>query len=73
MDATVAATRRFGLFLTFDEVPNATGFVDALSYRPQGVSLSPEELPEAGSRIRGLVVEHSEHNKQIRVRVGPPV
>lgn len=65
---TVTAKMTFGIVLRLDDVPDVASVVDAISYRPRG---DQAELPDPGARVHGVVVDHAEHNWQIKVRVGP--
>ncbi|WP_316778968.1 hypothetical protein [Streptomyces sasae] len=66
----------FGVFLELDEAPGVNGFVDLLSYNPDGTINDPEAppvpLPEVGETVEGIVAMHVDRDRQIRIRVGAP-
>jgi ribosomal protein S1 len=66
----------FGVFLELDDAPGVNGFVDLLSYNPDGTINDPEAppvpLPEVGETVEGTVAMHVDRDRQIRVRVGAP-
>ncbi|MER6628880.1 hypothetical protein ABT301_11640 [Streptomyces sp. NPDC000987] len=65
----------FGVFLELDDAPGINGFVDLLSYNPDGTINDPEAppvpLPEVGEVVEGIVAMHVDRDRQIRLRVGP--
>ncbi|MFJ4831419.1 hypothetical protein ACIP79_16065 [Streptomyces sp. NPDC088747] len=66
----------FGVFLELDEAPEVHGFVDLLSYNPDGTINDPDAppapLPEVGDIVEGVVAVHVDRDRQIRIRVGRP-
>ncbi|MEW2299401.1 hypothetical protein AB0958_05335 [Streptomyces sp. NPDC006655] len=66
----------FGVFLDLDDAPGVNGFVDLLSYNPDGTIDDPEAppvpLPEVGETVTGTVAMHVDRDRQIRIRVGAP-
>ena len=62
----------FGVFVKMDEAPEVVAIVEINNYRPHGGPVSPDELPAVGDRVEGVVVDHAEFNRQIRLRVGDP-
>ncbi|MFE3169677.1 hypothetical protein [Streptomyces sp. NPDC059224] len=66
----------FGVFLVLDDAPGVNGFVDLLSYNPDGTINDPEAppvpLPEVGETVEGTVAMHVDRDRQIRIRVGAP-
>lgn len=61
-----------GVFLEVDDLPEATVFVDVVSYNPGDVVSKPVRLPEVGESVEGIVVQYVERDRQVRVRVGAP-
>jgi len=65
----------FGVFLELDDAPGVNGFIDLLSYNPDGTindpAAPPVPLPEVGEVVEGVVAMHVDRDRQIRVRVGP--
>lgn len=59
----------FGMFVAVAEFPDVTVTVDAASYAPKGEITSAEQWPPIGSPIEGVVVDHVEHNHQVKLRV----
>jgi len=59
----VVGRQRFGVFLRFDEVPDAVGLAEILTM-PRDVV-----LPQVGTRFAGEVIWHAEHNHQVKVRI----
>ncbi|WRZ95201.1 hypothetical protein OHB54_43020 [Streptomyces sp. NBC_01007] len=59
----VIGRQPFGVFIRADGVPNAVALAEIIAM--------PEEmgLPVLGTRIRGEVIDHVEHNHQVRVRL----
>ncbi|WP_432178252.1 hypothetical protein [Streptomyces sp. NBC_00063] len=59
----VIARQPFGVFIRVDGVPNAMALAE--------IAAIPEEmgLPALGTHIRGEVIDHVEHNHQVRVRL----
>jgi len=51
----------FGVFLRFDEVPDALGLGEILTMPGDTV------LPQVGGRFAGEMVSHAEHNHQVKV------
>ncbi|MFJ8793345.1 hypothetical protein [Streptomyces sp. NPDC102462] len=66
----------FGVFLELDDAPGVHGFLDLLSYNPDGTINDPDAppvpLPEVGERVEGVVAMHVDRDHQIRIRVGSP-
>ncbi|GAA5021727.1 S1 domain-containing protein [Streptomyces siamensis] len=60
----VVDRRPFGVFLRIDGVPNALGLAD-IGSMPHGLS-----LPALGAQVSGEVVWHTDHNYQVRIRLG---
>ncbi|MFJ5985452.1 hypothetical protein [Lentzea sp. NPDC092896] len=60
----VVGRQPFGIFIRIDGVPDAVGLAE--------ITAMPREatLPPMGSRIVGTVTSHTEHNHQVRVRLG---
>ncbi|MFI1565066.1 hypothetical protein ACH4ZX_18775 [Streptomyces sp. NPDC020490] len=71
----VEARLPFGVFLELDDAPGVNGFVDLLSYNPDGTindpAAPPAALPEVGEVVEGIVTVHVDRDRQIRLRVGP--
>ncbi|MCX5557347.1 hypothetical protein [Streptomyces sp. NBC_00038] len=59
----VIARQPFGVFIRVDGVPDAMGLAEIIAM-PEGMG-----LPALGVRIRGEVIDHVEHNHQVRVRL----
>ncbi|MGW1070137.1 hypothetical protein ACWD4F_37245 [Streptomyces aureus] len=53
----------FGVFIRIDGLPGAVGLAEIIAM-PEGMG-----LPVLGARIRGEVIDHVEHNRQVRVRL----
>lgn len=60
----VVGRRPFGVFLRIDGVPNAVGLADIGSMPPGA------RLPVLGAQITGEVVWHTDHNHEVRIRLG---
>lgn len=63
----------FGFFVKLDDAPNTKGFIDIISYNPRGESPGPEGWPKVGERIDGVVADLVDRDRQVRIRVGPPL
>jgi hypothetical protein len=74
---TVARHEAFGFFVTLDQLPEVRAIVELPNYRPRGAvpsfgpdgsvaSLDPP-YPPIGTRVEAVVVDHVEHNRQIRL------
>ncbi|MFD6550493.1 hypothetical protein [Streptomyces sp. NPDC058398] len=59
----VIGRQPFGVFIRVDGVPNALALAEIMTM-PEGM-----RLPILGARIRGEVIEHAEHNHQVRLRL----
>lgn len=59
----VVARQPFGVFIRVDGVPNAMALAE-ITAMPEGMG-----PPALGVRIRGEVIDHVEHNHQVRVRL----
>lgn len=60
----------FGMFVRVAEFPNVKFVVDAVSYAPNGEIVDSRKWPAIGSSIEGVVVDHVEHNWEIKLHVG---
>ncbi|ABP56556.1 hypothetical protein Strop_4126 [Salinispora tropica CNB-440] len=60
--ARVLATIRFGVFVEIDGQPDALGLVE-IATLPRG-----GELPAIGVYLDLVVVNHADHNRQVRLR-----
>lgn len=58
---TVIGRQPFGVFIRVDGVPDAMALAE-ITVMPQGMG-----LPEFGARVLGEVIDHAEHNHQVRV------
>ncbi len=67
---TVTRVHKFGCFLHLEEHPDLKVLVDIPNYRPHGVPVASEDLPGPGTRLEGVVVGHTEWNREVRIRVG---
>ncbi|GHF30439.1 RNA-binding protein [Streptomyces morookaense] len=67
----VLTNRSFGFFVKLPGNPDAVAVVDAISYIPHGVPVDAALWPKPGQKISAEVVDHAEHNRQIKLRVGP--
>lgn len=61
----------FGFFVRLSEFPEVTAVVDAISNLPHGQTTPRTEWPVTGEMIEGTVVDHVEHNHEIKLRVEP--
>ncbi|MEH6378515.1 hypothetical protein V7793_29875 [Streptomyces sp. KLMMK] len=68
VQVTVDVVKPFGFFVTIPGCP-ATAVVDAISYKPHGVTVEPALWPEIGTTLEATVADHAEHNRQIKLRV----
>jgi ribosomal protein S1 len=59
----VIGRQPFGVFIRLDGLPGAVGLAEIIAM-PEGMG-----LPVLGARIRGEVIDHVEHNRQVRVRL----
>jgi ribosomal protein S1 len=71
VEYVVELSAPFGIFVKIPEVPDARAVVDAISFRPGGEIVDPEQWPAPGEAFQAVVVDHVEHNCQIKLRVGP--
>jgi ribosomal protein S1 len=62
----------YGVFLEVEDLPEVTVFVDVVSYNPGNSASEPVQLPEVGEPVEGVVVQHVDRDRQVRVRVGIP-
>ncbi|MEV5774365.1 hypothetical protein AB0L49_24410 [Streptomyces antimycoticus] len=60
----------FGIFVKLDDFPDVPAVVDAISYLPDDAPVDPEDWPVEGEVLTATVVDHAEHNRQIKLRVG---
>ncbi|GAA3805639.1 MULTISPECIES: S1 RNA-binding domain protein [Amycolatopsis] len=72
VEAVVAEHLPFGMIVTLPgEVP---ALIDAISYRPGGEDVfDHSKWPAVGEPVHGTIADHRDRNRQIQVRVGPPV
>ncbi|PBC70647.1 RHS repeat-associated protein [Streptomyces sp. TLI_235] len=68
--AEIAAVRPFGMFVKIPGHAGVAAVVDAISYYPDRDPVHPDSWPAVGDSVEGVVSEHSEHNRQIKLRVG---
>ncbi|MEV0639678.1 hypothetical protein AB0I77_33035 [Streptomyces sp. NPDC050619] len=72
----VKARFPFGVFVELDAAPGCNGFIDLLSYNPDGtindLAAPAVPLPEVGEIVEGIVAIHVDRDRQIRIRVGAP-
>jgi len=63
----------FGLFVKLPGLDGVTGVIEIVDYRPGGIDIAgTEALPGPGALIDdAVVIEHTEHNREIKLRVGP--
>ncbi|MEW1914246.1 hypothetical protein AB0442_38530 [Kitasatospora sp. NPDC085895] len=66
----IAAVRPFGMFVEIPGHAGVAAVVDAISYHPDRDPVPPESWPAVGETVEGVVSEHSEHNRQLKLRVG---
>ncbi|MFB6665299.1 MULTISPECIES: RNA-binding protein [unclassified Streptomyces] len=59
----VTICRPFGVFIRIDGAPNALGMAD-IGSMPHHV-----RLPALGAQVSGEVIWHTEHNRQVRIRL----
>ncbi|MER6383721.1 hypothetical protein [Streptomyces sp. NPDC001250] len=57
------------MFVEVPDFPNVSVVVDAVSYTPHGKIVDSTEWPTIGSLVEGVVVDHVEHNREIKLRV----
>lgn len=61
----VDARRPFGVFITIDGHPDALGLME-ITRLPRGM-----DLPDPGARVDAVVIDHAEHNWQVRLAPTP--
>jgi ribosomal protein S1 len=59
----------FGMLIRLPDFPEVRAVVDAASYTPTGEIRDSTHWPEVGMPIEAVVVDHAEHNRQIKLRV----
>lgn len=69
MRGVVKKSYPFGMFIEIPDFPEISVVVDAASYAPNGEIIGSEYWPEVGSPIEGVVVDHVEHNRQVKLHV----
>ena len=62
----------FGIVVEVHDYPEVPAVIDVISYRPTGVDTQPADWPPVGTTIEAVVAALTEHNRQIKLRVGPP-
>lgn len=60
---TVVGRQPFGVFITFDSAPDAIGLAE-ITAMPSDVV-----LPAVGTRVKGEVVWHADHNHQVKIKL----
>ncbi|MGX1548543.1 hypothetical protein [Streptomyces adustus] len=70
VQGTVLKVFPFGMFVHVSEFSSVKFVIDAVSYRPNGMVIDPAQWPAIGSSIEGVVVDHVEHNREIKLSVG---
>nr|BFF25030.1 hypothetical protein GCM10025732_29950 [Glycomyces mayteni] len=63
--AEVIGRQPFGVFLRFEDHPDAIGLAEITAMPNCGCL----ELPDLGVRVTGVVIWHAEHNFQVKVRL----
>jgi len=72
VETVVAQHLRFGMVVTLPG--GVLALIDMISYRPAGEDVHDHSRwPAVGETIHGAVADHQESNRQIRIRVGPPI
>ena len=61
----------FGIVVEVRDHPAVPAVIDVISYRPAGVDAQPADWPPVGTTIEAVVAALTEHNRQIKLRVGP--
>ncbi|MEV5296574.1 RNA-binding protein [Amycolatopsis methanolica] len=62
----------FGMVVTLPG--GLPALIDAISYRPGGEDVfDHSKWPATGESIEAVVADHRDRNRQIQLRVGPPV
>ena len=65
----VARTMPFGLVIDLDGHPGVLAVVDAASFLSGGAVAPQSDWPGVGSALGARVIDHSEHNRQVKLRV----
>jgi hypothetical protein len=63
----VVARQPFGVFVRFGGVPDALGLAEITAMARNAI------LPEVGTAVSGEVIQHAEHNYQIKLRISDSV
>jgi hypothetical protein len=59
----VIGRQPFGVFLTIDCDPDAVGLAEIITMPREAA------LPQIGERVHGEVIDHADHNCQVRIRL----
>ncbi|MFB6606206.1 RNA-binding protein [Streptomyces noursei] len=70
VEATVLRHLPFGFFVEITDFPEVAAVVDGISYFRAGEVADLADWPAVGDVIQGVVVDHVEHNRQVKLRVG---
>jgi ribosomal protein S1 len=59
----VIGRQPFGVFLTIDGIPDAVGLAEIITMPREAA------LPQMGERVHGEVIDHADHNCQVRIKL----
>jgi hypothetical protein len=59
----VIGRQRFGVFILLEGVPNTVALAE-ITAMPRGM-----ELPPLGTHVEGTVIDHAQHNHQVKIRL----
>ncbi|MGP4114228.1 hypothetical protein ACTWP5_25385 [Streptomyces sp. 4N509B] len=63
VSGVVVGRQPFGVFVRFDDVPDAVGLAE-ITAMPRSM-----KLPPMGASVTATVIWHAEHNHQVRLRL----
>ncbi|MCX4532498.1 hypothetical protein [Streptomyces sp. NBC_01669] len=69
VDGTVDEVAPFGIFISVAGAQGSCAFADVAGMRHGGAGGSTVIWPELGEVVTGVVVEHTEHNHQLKLHL----
>lgn len=66
---TVDKVAPFGIFISVEGVHHGAAFADVAGMHHGGADGSTVIWPEVGDSVTGVVVEHTEHNHQLKLHL----
>ncbi|MFE3144464.1 hypothetical protein [Streptomyces scopuliridis] len=69
VNGTVEEVAPFGIFISVEGLQSSEAFADVAGMHHGGFDGSTVIWPEVGDSVTGVVVEHTEHNHQLKLHL----